>query len=353
MLDLHIVTPCIRVGNLPAIAQSILAAPVPDGMHVHWLVVLDNRFGLDVERARAAVSVVPGAEVEVARSEGPGEYAQCNRALERIASGWLVFLDDDNLFHAALPARLAEAIRRHPEAGAIVYDQKLGDRVRRAAPRNVGVSRVDSGQFAVARSFVGDDRFSVYAPSADGAFVEALYKRAPERFVFLSETLAYYNALTPDRYGEGPLERLTPGPRPSVQTAGSLYFHRSPLSDGAVVKISSRGGRLYMSGASPVSLQSPLPAGSQRLTGRAWLETRSTHGGRLTIGVAGDVLVELEMQPPPMANVRFVSRLLRRTLHFDRHFIAADDDPIEITFEGDPAGVVLDALLIVPVPQNE
>src|SRR5437660_12588124 len=116
--------------------------------------------------------------------------------------------------------------------------------------------------------------------------------------------------------------------------------------------MSSRGGRLYMSGASPVSLQSPLPAGSQRLTGRAWLETRSTHGGRLTIGVAGDLLVELEMQPPPMAKFRLVSRLLRRTLHFDRHFIAADDDPIEITFEGDPAGVRLDGLLLVPVPQT-
>ncbi|HEY2324862.1 MAG TPA: glycosyltransferase family A protein [Thermoanaerobaculia bacterium] len=345
MLDLHIVTPCIRVGNLGKIAESIRAAHVPDGMKLHWLVVLDNRFGLDVEKARNAVSAVPGAEVELARSEGPGEYAQCNRALELISSGWIVFLDDDNLFHDALPARLAEAIRRHPDAGAIVYDQKLGDRVRRAAPRNVRVSRVDSGQFAVSRAFVADDRFSVYAPSADGAFIEALYGRAPEQFVFLSETLAYYNALTPGRFGEGSLERLTAGPRPAVQTAGSLYFHRSSVSDGATVKISSRGDRLYMSGDSPVSLRSPIPAGAQRLTGRAWLETSNRSGGRLTIRVAGDVLADLDMRPPPL-----MRRLLRRTLNFERDFVAADNAEIEITFEGDRAGVVLDALVIA---QNE
>ena len=339
MLDLHIVTPCIRVGNLAAIAESIRAARVPDGMALHWLVVLDNRFGLDAEKAREAAAAVPGTVVELGRSEGPGEYAQCNRALELISGGWIVFLDDDNLFHPDLPARLAETLREHPQAGAIVYDQKG---VRRASPRNVRVSRIDSGQFALARAFVGEDRFSVYAPAADGAFIEALYKRAPDRFVFLSETLALYNALTPGRYGEGSLERLTPGPRPSVQTAGSLYFHRTFVSPGGAVKISSRGDRLYMKGAGVVSLRSPLPAGRQRLTGRAWLEARSWRGGRLEIRVGGDLLVDVAMKP----------RLFQRKLFdFDRDFVAEGE--IEITFEGDGAGLVLDSLLIAPLVQNE
>lgn len=337
MLDLHIVTPCIRVGNLAAIGESIRAARVPDGMTLHWLVVLDNRFGLDVEKAREATAAVPGTVVELGRSEGPGEYAQCNRALELISDGWIVFLDDDNLFHADLPARLAETIREHPNAGAIVYDQG----VRRASPRNVRVSRIDSGQFALARAFVGEDRFSVYAPSADGAFIEALYKRAPDKFVFLSETLALYNALTPGRYGEGSLERLTPGPRPSVQTAGSLYFHRTFASGGGAVKISSRGDRLYMKGAGVISLRSPLPEGRQRLTGRAWLEAKSWRGGRLMIRVDDDVLADLLMKP----------RLFQRKVDFERDFVARGE--IEITFEGNGAGLVLDSLLIVPLTQNE
>jgi len=352
MLDLHIVTPCIRVGNLGAIARSICDAPVPDGTALHWLVVLDNRFGLDVETARQAVASVPGAVVEVARSEGPGEYAQCNRALELVSSGWIVFLDDDNLFHPDLPVRLAGTIREHPDAGAIVYDQKLGDEVRRAAPRNVRIARIDSGQFAVARAFVGDDRFSVYAPSADGAFIETLYRRAPEKFVFLSETLAFYNALTPGRFGEGSLERLNAGPRPDVQTAGSLYFHRTFVSDGDAVRISSRGDRLYLRTAQSVSIRSPLPTGPQRLTGRAWLEATSRRGGRLTIRVGDDVLVEIDLEPPRLGMLRIVSRLLRRTITFDREFVARGTE-IEITFQGNGAGVVLDSLLIAPANQNE
>ena len=333
MLDLHIVTPCIRVGNLAAIGESIRAARIPDGvMMLHWLVVLDNRFGLDVEKARQATAAVPGSVVELGRSEGPGEYAQCNRALDLISTGWIVFLDDDNLLHPDLPARLAETIREHPQAGAIVYDQ---EGVRRASPRNVRVSRIDSGQFAVARAFVGDDRFSVYAPAADGAFIETLYKRAPDRFVFLSETLALYNALTPGRYGEGSLERLTPGPRPSVQTAGSLYFHRTFVSEGGAVKISSRGDRLYIKGAG--SLRTPLPAGRHRMTGRARLETRSWRGGRLTIRAGGELLVDVAMS------------LFRRRVAFDREFVA--DGEIEITFKG--SGLVLDSLLIIPLTQNE
>lgn len=339
MFDLHIVTPCIRVENLERIAESIVAP-------VDWLVVLDSRFGLDIERARRAVAGVPRARVEMGRSEGPGEYAQCNAALEMISDGWIVFLDDDNLLHPALPSRLAEIVRDHPGAGAVLFDQDLGGGIRRAAPKNVRVGRVDSGQFAVSRSFVGTDRFSVYAPSADGAFIESLYRRAPSRFVFVSEVLATYNTLTPGRFGEGSLRRLTLGPRPDVASAGSLYFHRSAGSSESI-KISSRGDRLYMTGTSV--LRSPLPAGPLRLTGQAWLDAETIAGGRLVIDG-----VDRPLNAPPLLrflprNVRrVVSRVLRKPVSITADVTGGE---IEIAFTAPPgATLVLDGLRIV---QNE
>src|SRR5213075_1536851 len=92
-IDLHVVTPCARIGNLSRIAESIRAASVPDSVRLHWLVVLDDRFDID-----PASAPIDSAQVEICRdTTGVAGHAQRNYALERIDSGWVVFVDDDNL----------------------------------------------------------------------------------------------------------------------------------------------------------------------------------------------------------------------------------------------------------------
>jgi len=333
-VDLHVVTPCIRIGNLPAIAQSILSATVPDGVLIHWLVVLDDRFGLDLEQAREAVAGVPRTAVEFARAAGPGEYASCNHALERIESGWITFIDDDNLLHPALPERLSEILRSRSAVGAVVYDQDLGEGLRRASPRNTRVGKIDSAQFAVSRELVGGHRFEVYAPSADGLFIERLYAMAPERFVFLSEVLASYNLQAPGEFGRGKIHRLSRGPLPAAHTAGSLYFHAT--AEAAGVQLSSQGDRLYLPRGSV--LRAPALAGRQRIEGVAWMDAGSRTGGRVRMCVSGRPIAEVDLPAAPFwvfrwlpqSLYRILSRVTRRRIRFSAEFEARTGDEIEI-----------------------
>ena len=140
VLDLHVVTPCARIGNLSRISESIRAAALPDSVRLHWLAVLDDRFDIDPAAPRIA-----RAEVVICRdTTGVAGHAQRNYALEQIDSGWIVFVDDDNLLHPDLPKILDGTIRKAPWGRFVVVNQDLGDGTRRAGPENVRVGEIDS-----------------------------------------------------------------------------------------------------------------------------------------------------------------------------------------------------------------
>jgi glycosyltransferase involved in cell wall biosynthesis len=340
VLDLHVVTPCARIGNLLRISESIRAAQVPDSVRLHWLVVLDDRFDIDPAATR-----IGGAEVVICRdTTGVAGHAQRNYALEQIDGGWIVFVDDDNLLHPALPKTLAETIREAPWGRFVVVDQDLGDGIRRAGPENVRVGEIDSGQFAFERSFVGDARFDVYAYSADGIFAAKLFQRAPDRFIFVAETAAFYNALSPGRFGEPPPGRQTSGPLPRAHNAGSLHFHRGYATEGSIRLGSNVGGhRLYLS--APATMRSTLTPGRQRLSGRAWLDASSR----------GSAQLRIVMKSPDAAD----QLLVDSSLHFRQLLRLMGGHRFDVTFDAPPGAeleidvmrvgtVVLDRLSITP-----
>jgi hypothetical protein len=283
-MDLHVVTPCARPGNLPRIAESIRAAALPESMALHWLVVLDDRFDLgEVSVEGATVVTSPG-------TTGVAGHAQRNDALERIGSGWIVFVDDDNLLHPSLPSVLDRTLRANPNARFVVFDQDLGDGIRRARPENVRVSGIDSAQFAFERAFAGDERFDVYAYSADGIFAARLFQRSPRSFAFVPETAAFYNALNRGHFGEPPPGRRTAGALPRAHNAGSLHFHRTFATDDKIRLGSNvHGHRLYLSDGA--ILRAPLNPGRQRLTGRAW------GSGHLQIAAGDRIVVDKRLHP--------------------------------------------------------
>ena len=108
--------------------------------------------------------------------------------------------------------------------------------------------------------------------------VGGVFDRFPDLQLVFVETEAYWMPQVINR-----LSQFIGMGNDWIETAGSLYFHRTFVSDNNAVQISSRGDRLYMKGAGTVTLRSPIPAGRQRLTGRAWLEATSWRGGRLNI----------------------------------------------------------------------
>jgi hypothetical protein len=325
--DLYVVTPCARPQNLPRIAESIRAADKAPAVALHWLVVLDDRFDIPAV-------VLADPEVVICRgATGVAGHAGRNDALQRIESGWIVFVDDDNLLHPALPRLLAETLAARPDARFIVFDQDLGDGIRKAGRENVRVGAIDSAQFAFDRSFAGEERFDVYAYSADGIFASRLFANAPERFAFVNETAAFYNALNRGRFGEPPPGRTSKGPLPPRHNAGSLHFHRTDATD-ELIRLGSDVGhhRLYLSPGA--FMRSPVAAGHQRLRGRAWLHSSSRGGARLQIAVNGDSLVDVTLR------VRLLLRLLRGR-RFDVSFDGRDGAELEIRVSGS-ATVVLE-----------
>lgn len=317
--DLHVVTPCARPRNLARIGESIARAERPPGIRLHWLVVLDDRFD--------SPPTMPGdAEVVTCRgATGLAGHAGRNEALERIADGWIVFVDDDNILHPDLPRCLVETANANPSARFIVFDQDLGDGIRRAAAENVRVGAIDSGQFAFERDFAADERFDVYAYSADGIFASRLYAKAPDRFTFVSQTAAFYNALNRGRFGEPPPGRNSRGPLPPAHNVGSLHFHRTFATEERIRLGSNvRGHRLYLS--SGAVMRAPVAPGHHRLRGQAWLQSSSRGTARLQITQGDQTIVDLPVRFP-----RFLRLLGGR---FDVSFDAAAEAEIEIRVTG-------------------
>jgi hypothetical protein len=354
-LLLHVVTPCARIENLPALAESVRKAADPR-VELRWWIVLDGRFPFvvdDVRRIEALRDLHP--VVEVCPGSGVAGHAQRNHALERIDEGWIVYLDDDNLLHPLMPRRLAETVA-HSTARAVVFDQDLGGSLRRAAASNVRVGKVDSAQFAVERAFVGTHRFREYVYAADSIFLESLFRRDSQRFLFLSEVLSSYNALTPGTFAQRPAGRQTSGPIPIRHSAASIFFHQTCVisdqrEEGAQpvkLRCDVDNERLYLSAmtdpvrATSAGLRARILPGRQRMTLAAWAD-HSIAALRVSLRPAGAPELEIttieltpawplvaKLMPRWLSPNSAVARQLRRTRRINVVFEAPSDSEIEI-----------------------
>jgi glycosyltransferase involved in cell wall biosynthesis len=55
------------------------------------------------------------------------------------------------------------------------------------------VGKIDSAQFLLRRDLIGETRFKKFDYKADGYFIEEIYKRNPDDFIFIDKVLCYYN----------------------------------------------------------------------------------------------------------------------------------------------------------------
>jgi hypothetical protein len=196
--QLTIVTPVSRPQNIPAVLASVLAAPKPSILWLRWLLVLDGRkvpawpVALAEELARYDF-----VRCEINSSPGIGGNSQRNWAIELMESGFLYFLDDDNLLHERLLEALVEERRRWPNCGGFMFHQRSRKNRRnlRALRANVRPGAIDTGQFVVHRDVIGNVRWEPFHPCADGTFIRAVYQANSDRFRFVDEVLCYYNEL--------------------------------------------------------------------------------------------------------------------------------------------------------------
>jgi SAM-dependent methyltransferase len=213
-VKLVIITPCSRPSNLPLIRQLLLPHR---SVIAAWIVVHDADAVPEGARATASLLTefhlaqrVPGSAV------GNG---QRNRALQLVSemagergafrNGMLYFLDDDNVVHpdlfhfvAGLPCSGASAMYSFD-----CFDVYGGHGIFKTMPKRVNpgrecvVSKIDTAQVLVGVRYwieaANRLQWQLRDYRADGFWIQAMAKAAPERVHYVSSILALNNMLDP------------------------------------------------------------------------------------------------------------------------------------------------------------
>jgi hypothetical protein len=162
----HILTACTRPQNLPAAAESIMAATC-DPWDVTWHIRFDPE------------------------QQHVGGQRLKNEMLDQIEDGWVCFLDDDTTMHPEFLQRMADAVA---DAGAVVVSQqRQSGQVLTADPAHLRVGCVDIGQAFIARALIGTNRIPEHY-EGDGVFLQAVLASWPA-VAYLPDVLSEHNAL--------------------------------------------------------------------------------------------------------------------------------------------------------------
>lgn len=193
---INIVTRCSNPKNILKIKESIFN----QAGNIVWWVFFDTSVLKNIDSYILENLDSTNIKTFFKKSK-PGDFAHefINMAIEKIKTGWVYVLDDDNILHEDFVESITDIINKHPNKKAIVFNQKIDKRdftgldIRIAKPENMMVQHIDMAQFILKRDIIGDNRFKLFDYKSDGHFIEKIYNNSPEDFYFLDKILCYYN----------------------------------------------------------------------------------------------------------------------------------------------------------------
>jgi glycosyltransferase involved in cell wall biosynthesis len=132
--------------------------------------------------------------------------AQRNAALQLASEDFVYFLDDDNILHPDFISTIERCIIDYPHKKCFVFNQidRDGNIRCQSNSDNVRPGYIDIAQYVIHKSIINknDDGLVVFANDsdkkhrgADGKFIERIYHKNKNSFVFIDKTLCYYNYL--------------------------------------------------------------------------------------------------------------------------------------------------------------
>ncbi len=174
---LNIVTPCSRPENLHTVFNSI---NIPKENY-RWIVVFD---------LETIPENIPECEAYCTKDvNSVSGHAQRNYGLEFITEGWVYLQDDDTTMHPDLWDNI-----KGLDNDFISFDQVWSSGTHRLYGDVVKLNYVDSHNFIVHTSLIGDERFVITRRDADGVFAENCYNRAQNKH-YINKVLSVYNSL--------------------------------------------------------------------------------------------------------------------------------------------------------------
>ena len=194
---IHLVTAVSRPENLRRIHKSISLSLSASKLKAKWILIVDD---LNAVSATASAVLKEGAfEVEqIVHRDGKCSYGidQKNAGMASIVDGYYHCIDDDNIVHRDFFPGLERAMEANPKKRAFVFGQRRWDDIKSlvASPDRMEYGKIDNTMFVVHSTLIGSHRYDLTRSGReDFHFFRKLYDLHREEFVFISETLAYYN----------------------------------------------------------------------------------------------------------------------------------------------------------------
>lgn len=160
--------------------------------HIKWYIVYDTTNLKPEDYKDVALSLVKYHWIyQLHIDGGVTGSSQRNLALDVIKDSWVYCLDDDNLLH---PNLIPIVLELEDEIKGVVVGQGLETSYRAANTGMIRATHIDTAQFVLDRSIIGDTRFK-HEYCADGHFVEEIYNRNKGSFLVIDQELSYYNKL--------------------------------------------------------------------------------------------------------------------------------------------------------------
>lgn len=184
MIELNIITPCFRTENLKIIKETIRFDLINK-----WYIIYDTSRTPFVKRYNDPQII----ELEV--NHRCCGAPQRNLGLDTITSGSVYMLDDDNVMHHNFwnllekfePNKIYTFDQLRCRSEGKLTDFK-GGRYKKC--------QIDSAQFVVPKELIDKQRW-VIAGCGDGIFIEELYSRHPDKFIYVPEVGCWWNKLNP------------------------------------------------------------------------------------------------------------------------------------------------------------
>ena len=187
-LLLNIITPCTQTENLELLHKSIISAKKDLPIDIKWHIVFDTMSNVGADEIKSTDLLVSISYA--GNTESVAGSAQINHALGSIKEGYIYILKDDNLVHPDMFDFFHKGLESQPSksAGFIVEQYLEDDEIRPIKPLP---SFIDCAQFIVDSSVVEDVRLHLGISSADGIFIQQIYNKHQENFIFVNKPLSF------------------------------------------------------------------------------------------------------------------------------------------------------------------
>ena len=173
-----IITPCSRPENIKTIQQSI------NFQHINWIIVYDGKC---VNKIQELNHPQIQEHIHTDKDSIKGT-AQRNYALKFVESGFVYFLDDDNIIHPNF-YQLIDII----EPGKFyTFNQQRPKRI--AGGDNIVIERIDTAMFLLDISLAKGVLWN-NTTTHDGEYIVGIKNLHPDKWVWINKTMCYYNKI--------------------------------------------------------------------------------------------------------------------------------------------------------------